>query len=93
MYYQLTKEQYKKYGTEFRKTYVGKNYFITCMLLGAIAVIMLIIMLLLPNIDPNATEITDLTYFVVVSALLICEANIGLQYKRELKDFIQSKEK
>ena len=94
MYYELTKEQYKKYEKEFKKTYVGKMSFIKCMAILGITVFFLAIILFFPYVEgSNEALMLELSCYIIVSACLVCEALLGLNYKNELKDYIQSQKK
>ncbi len=94
MYYELTKEQYKKKEKEFRKTYVGKTSYLKCMALLGISVFFLAIILFIPSIEGNETSmVLELACYIIISACLVCEAMMGLNYKSELKDYILSQKK
>ena len=94
MYYELTKEQYKKHEKAFRKTYVGKMSYLKCMALLGIAIFFLAMILFVPYVESsNESLVVELSCYIIVSACVVCEAMMGLNYKNELKEYIQSQKK
>lgn len=94
MYYDLTKEQYKKYEKKFKKTYVGKEYF-QAYLTSAIGTL---IFAFVAGFVYGYTEVVTLNDMAYLFGFTVIAIGCGLecvlwhtQYRKELKNYILSK--
>ena len=96
MYYNLTKEKYKKYEGEFKKTYVGSQCYKSMISLyfGFIFMFLLIILdYFLDSLDKVkfALDVFSICDFIVLFIVGIASFFQYLEYKREVKDYILNK--
>lgn len=94
MYYELTKEKYKEYNRKFKKTYVGKGYYLGYLLFYIVAIFLLAEIQIMPIVDSTyittSIELTDLCILLLVPTLFIGGVMIELQYRKELKEYIKN---
>lgn len=96
MYYKLTKEQYKKYEADYKKTYVGSQCYKSMISLYFGFIFLVFIAMFdcfLDSIDKvefslNVFNICD---FIIIFIVGIASFFQYLEYKREVKDYIISK--
>ena len=96
MYYNLTKEKYKKYEAEFKKTYVGSQCYksMVSLYFGFIFLLLLIMFdYFLDSIDKVkfALDVFSICDFIVLFIVGIASFFQYLEYKREVKDYILNK--
>ena len=100
MYYNLTKEKYKKYEGEFKKTYIGNRKYIKKMI--SLAVFMLFVIDLfigiisinfceeVNNLVPDMNGLFSLAGIIITG---ICTVIVSIDYENSLKDYIVIKNK
>lgn len=89
-YYDLTKEEYKKFEKEFNTTYVGKqifNYRFTGWLIGLISYVPV----LYTSIKTDLISLYDLIYLFIGSICLLLSVLVHIYYRKELKKYIIEK--
>ena len=94
MYFNLTKEQHKKYEKEFRKTYVGKKMFIVYIITLVMFTLTTFGVLSL-NCFTNTKEILERVVPICFLALVFLVLVVYYEklYYYELKDYIKYKKK
>lgn len=96
VYYDLTKEEYKKKECDFKKTYVGK-YMFTKWLISYIVFLVFIVEILFSVITvyidnvQYKLDIIDIFYLVAILLIGIITVLYQIEYRKELKDFINIK--
>lgn len=94
MYYELTKEQLKKYEKNFRKTYIGKQYFLSYFITALIALFFLIDILVSTFFDGgNIVDLESLCYLFIMLSFIIGTILAKLTYDKEFKEYILSQNK
>lgn len=96
MYYDLTKEQYKKYEKKFKKTYVGKEYF-QAYLTSAIGTLVFAFITgfmygYIEEVTLNDMSILFAFVFIAIGCGIECVL-WHIQYRKELKNYILSDNK
>lgn len=96
MYYNLTKEKYKKYEAEFKKTYVGSQCYksMVSLYFGFIFLLLLIMFdYFLDSIDKVkfVLDVFSICDFIILFIVGIASFFQYLEYKREVKDYILNK--
>ena len=96
VYYNLTKEKYKKYEAGFKKTYVGSQCYksMVSLYFGFIFLLLLIMFdYFLDSIDKVkfALDVFSICDFIVLFIVGIASFFQYLEYKREVKDYILNK--
>lgn len=98
MYYDLTKEEYKKYSKKFRKTYVGKRRLMDKIVYSILSVYFLLVF----GIDYIIADIKEIDYKITYENILLLiiivlftslEVISKILYDKELKEFINTKRK
>ncbi len=94
MYYTMSKKQYRKYEKEFRKTYVGRQYYVYYLASYIFTLLFFLGINVWMMLDSNTTiDWSRLTCVLVMISFLIGGTIIWVHYMRELKEFIMAKEK
>ena len=94
MYYDLTKKEYTKYEKEFKKTYIGRKYFLSYLISYIFASFFFLGINVWILLDPNiisTSEIGQLACILVMVSFLIGGTVIWTHYMGELKGYIISK--
>ncbi len=96
MYYNLTKEKYKNYEAEFKKTYVGSQCYksMVSLFFGFIFLLLLIMFdYFLDSIDKVkfVLDVFSICDFIILFIVGIASFFQYLEYKREVKDYILNK--
>ena len=98
VYYNLTKEEYKKKEADFKKTYMGNRKYMK-KLISFIVFLLFIIDLLIGFISANFSEETtslvinmnllfSLSGFILIG---ICTVMVNVDYENSLKEYVNSK--
>ena len=98
MYYKLTKEQYKKYESEFKKTYVGCTLFkkwLISYIVFLVFVFEIFFSFIIDYIDnsPLVIDAMDIFYLVGILIIGIVTSLYRLEYRKEVKDYITNSNK
>lgn len=98
MYYNLTKEEYRKKEFKFKKTYVGNRKYMQKMISFIVFLLFLIDLLInfiTANISEEITALTidmnllfSLTGFILIG---ICTVIFNIDYENSLKEYINNK--
>ncbi len=94
MYYNLTKKQFQKYEKDFRKTYIGRTYYVSYLTSYILAPLFFLCMNVWMILDPNkifSVELSQISFVVVMISFLIGGTIIWVHYMKELKGFIMTK--
>ena len=98
MYYKLTREDYKIHEAEFKKTYVGKTWFMKWLvsyIVFLVFIFEIVFNMVLDYIDGVRPMLETIDFFYVVALIIVGIASIlyQIEYRRELKDYIITKGK
>ena len=96
MYYDLTKKEYNKYEKEFKKTHVGRKYYLSYLISYIFAPFFFLGINVWILLDPRIVatgEVGQLACILVMVSFLIGGTVIWTHYMEELKGYIMYKTK
>jgi len=98
VYYDLTKQEYKKHESEFKKKYIGKTLFtrwLASYIVFIVFVFEIVFGLILDYINniPIKLDMVDIFYIVGILLIGIITVLYQIEYRKELKDYIITKVK
>ena len=93
-YYDLTKEQYKKFEKEFKKLYVSKQYTNAQLVSGIIGCILWGLaggIIGYNSIEAIQVGLNEIALFFIGGSCLLESFLLQIEYKKELKNYIIEK--